>query len=357
MTTIEIARLLTFSIGYIIIFFSLLPLIKSDYWAIRVFDYPRSQKFWLNTIILVLFLFLSDFGRTHDVIFMIALFLNELYLLSLIWSYTLLASNQMKKNPQGEVRQTIKILIANVFQENKNATLCNNLITQFAPDIVLLVETDERWVKDVQPCVGKYPYRVLQPQANTYGMVLFSKLEIVKYSVRFLVEADVPSITADIKTKDGKVFRLYCLHPKPPVPGESENSTERDAEILIIGKEAKKLSQPVIVAGDLNDVAWSYTTNLFLKVSELLDPRIGRGFFSTYNAKYKLLRWPLDHVFCSSHFYLHNLRRLPTIDSDHFPIFIEVSLMPYEIKSNAEDKKEADQEDHELAEEKIDAAL
>ncbi len=355
MTIIEIARVITFSIGYVIIFVSLLPLIRSDYWVIRVFDYPRSQKFWLNTIILILVLFLGDFGRTHDIIFIIGLIFNEFYLLSLIWAYTPLASNQMKKNPEDGL-DTIKIFIANVFQDNKNSRLCNNLITQFTPDIVLLVETDERWVKDVQSCLNEYPYRVLQPQSNTYGMVLFSKLEIVKCSVRFLVEVDVPSITADIKTKDGKVFRLYCLHPKPPVPGESENSTERDAEILIIGKEAKGLSQPVIVAGDLNDVAWSYTTNLFLKVSGLLDPRIGRGFFSTYNAKYKLLRWPLDHVFFSSHFYLHNLRRLPTIDSDHFPIFIEVSLMPHEIRSNAEDKKEADEKDHELAEEKIDAA-
>jgi endonuclease/exonuclease/phosphatase (EEP) superfamily protein YafD len=157
-------------------------------------------------------------------------------------------------------------------------------------------------------------------------------------------------------TKGGKVFRLYCLHPKPPVPGESDDSADRDAEILIVGKEAKKHKHPVIVAGDLNDVAWSYTTNLFLKVSELLDPRIGRGFFSTFHANYKLLRWPLDHVFCSSHFYLKRLKRLPSIGSDHFPIFIEVSLAPHEIKENAAEKKEADSEDHKLAEEKIEAA-
>jgi endonuclease/exonuclease/phosphatase (EEP) superfamily protein YafD len=141
------------------------------------------------------------------------------------------------------------------------------------------------------------------------------------------------------------------------VPGESGDSTDRDAEILLVGKEAKAAKLPVIVAGDLNDVAWSYTTNLFLKVSELLDPRIGRGFYSTYHAHYKLFRWPLDHVFFSSHFYLHNIKRLPSIGSDHFPIFIEVSLMPIEIQENSKDKKEADKEDLKLAEEKIEEAL
>jgi endonuclease/exonuclease/phosphatase (EEP) superfamily protein YafD len=354
MTVFEIARLITFFIGYAVVFFSILPLIRASHWFIRVFDYPRSQKFWLNASLLVAFLFLARFDRTHDVIFVIVLLMNQLYLLSLIWSYTPLASHQMKGNAEAR-GESIKILIANVFQDNPNAQLCNEAIKNFKPDIVLLVETNERWSNDVQECLEGYPHRVLQPQSNTYGMVLFSQLEIVKHEVRFLVEPDIPSITADIKTRNGKVFRLHCLHPKPPIPRESKRSTERDAEILIIGKEAKRSKGPVIVAGDLNDVAWSYTTNLFLKVSGLLDPRIGRGFYSTYHAKYRLFRWPLDHVFCSSHFYLRELKRLTSIDSDHFPIFIEVSLMPGEIAENIKEKKDSDREDHRLAEQKIEA--
>ena len=356
MDAYQIARLVTFILGYAIVFFSLIPLIRSDYWFVRIFDYPRSQKFLINSVVIIASLFLIDYNQTHDILFLTALILNECYLLSLIWNYTPLAKNQMKKNSKASA-DTVKRLIANVLQDNRNTSLCTNTIKETKPDIILLVETDDWWCKEIEACIkDEYPYRVLQPQSDTYGMILFSSLEIVKSEIRFLVEPDIPSITAEIKTKDGQIFRLYCLHPKPPVPGESSDSTERDAEILIIGKEAKKSRKPVIVAGDLNDVAWSYTTNLFLKVSELLDPRIGRGFFSTYNAKYKFLRWPLDHVFCSSHFYLTALRRLPFIGSDHFPIYLEVSLMPQEISANVEEKKEADAKDHALAEEKIDAA-
>jgi endonuclease/exonuclease/phosphatase (EEP) superfamily protein YafD len=119
----------------------------------------------------------------------------------------------------------------------------------------------------------------------------------------------------------------------------------------MIAKEAKACSVPAIVAGDLNDVAWSYTTELFMKVSGLLDPRRGRGFYSTFHSKYWFLRWPLDHIFCSKHFQLVNLKVLPTIGSDHFPIFVELSLQ--ENKANEGEELQADAEDEETANEKI----
>ncbi|MFD2432733.1 hypothetical protein ACFSO9_03760 [Mesonia maritima] len=61
----------------------------------------------------------------------------------------------------------------------------------------------------------------------------------------------------------------------------------------------------------------------------MLDPRIGRGFFSTYNANNFLLRWPLDHMFSSEHFGLNEIERLKDIGSDHFPIYAKFNLENY----------------------------
>jgi endonuclease/exonuclease/phosphatase (EEP) superfamily protein YafD len=91
---------------------------------------------------------------------------------------------------------------------------------------------------------------------------------------------------------------------------------------------AKQNGAPAIVAGDLNDVAWSATTQLFLRLSGLLDPRMGRGFYNTYNARNPLVRWPLDHLFHSNHFRLVNLQRCADIGSDHFPVLVELSYEP-----------------------------
>jgi endonuclease/exonuclease/phosphatase (EEP) superfamily protein YafD len=85
---------------------------------------------------------------------------------------------------------------------------------------------------------------------------------------------------------------------------------------------------PCMVFGDLNDVAWSYTTTLFRKTSELLDPRRGRGFYSTFSAKSRFMRFPLDYIFCSKDFGLISMKRMPKNGSDHFAIVTELAYQP-----------------------------
>ena len=178
-------------------------------------------------------------------------------------------------------------------------------------------------------------------------MLLYSRLELVNPKVEFLIEDDIPSIHTRVKFKSGQEFELRCLHPRPPFPTEDERSTERDAELLVVGKNIKGKNVPVVVTGDLNDVAWSRTNYLFQDISGLLDPRIGRGFYNTFHAKYPFIRYPLDHCFHSNHFRLIDFKRLPFFGSDHFPVLIALSYEPdaaheqAELQADESEKKEA----------------
>jgi endonuclease/exonuclease/phosphatase (EEP) superfamily protein YafD len=122
--------------------------------------------------------------------------------------------------------------------------------------------------------------------------------------------------------------------------------------MLILGHEIEGRDGPTVVGGDLNDVSWSYTTDLFQEISGLLDPRVGRGTYSTFHAEYIIFRYPLDHLFHSDHFKLVRLERLPYIGSDHFPVLVE--LQYEDGASHEQDAPEADQAARQQAQEEID---
>lgn len=336
-----------------LVMISILPMIRNEFWLYRIVEFPRAQKWILNTILLGIYSFYVFPFAFRDVIFLTALFLNLMYLSYQIYPFLPLARKQIQSVSQ-EREPSIRLLIFNVYQHNNQYQKLVNLVHTVAADVILLVETDEEWrTKCLKGFGDQYPFKILEARDNTYGMMVFSKLELKNTEVRYLIKDYIPSIVTEMILEGGRAIKLYALHPEPPVPSESRFSTERDAEILMVGKEAAADHLPVIVAGDLNDVAWSYTTELFLKISKLLDPRRGRGFYNTFHAKFFWARWPLDHVFCSGHFRLQKMARLPASGSDHFPIFIKLYLSPEE--NDAESLK-AEADDIQLAEEKIEKA-
>ena len=340
-----------FSIFLILI--TLIPLIRHDFWVFRVFEYPRLQKLIANVIVLIVALYFSVDGEIKFKIISGLLFINCLYLLYQIYPFTFLAKKQIiaTKKPSDQTR--IRLLIANVFQDNRDSAGYHHLIESCQPDVILMVETNKWWEKEMDSLGHKFPHQIKVPLENTYGMLLYSKLDLIDGSVNYLVEDDIPSIEVNVQLKNGQMVKLFCLHPRPPVPQENPQSTERDKEILLVAKKASASELPVIVAGDLNDVAWSYTTELFSKISGLLDPRRGRGFYNSFNAKYLFLRFPLDHIFCSPNFSLASIACKARCGSDHFPVFVELHSDPKAALEN--EVLSPDQEDVEIAEEKINA--
>lgn len=218
----------------------------------------------------------------------------------------------------------VSFVAANVKMSNDAYGRLLKVIEDSDPDIVMLLEVNDDWINAMEDLREQYGTVVERPHGNGYGMALYSKLKLFDTEVRELLVEDVPSIRTGVELPSGDQFRLYVLHPEPPIP--SHDTEGRDSEITMIGIEAKEDEFPAIVSGDLNDVAWSSTTRRFQRLSKLLDPRVGRGFFNTFDARFPFMRWPLDHLFHDPRFQLIKLERLPKIGSDHFPIFFHVAL-------------------------------
>lgn len=343
-----------FYISLVVIFFTLLPLVRHDFWIFRVFEYPRLQKMVLNLGLLVLHLIYLPIDVFEKIVFG-AFVLNFFYLVYQIFPFTVFGKKQIisAKSPVDD--RNISLLIANVYQDNRDSDSYLKLIKKCDPDVVLLVETNGWWQEQIDVIGAEYPHQLKIPLENTYGMIFYSRLALRNGSVNYLVKEDIPSIETEVKLSSGQWVKLYCLHPEPPVPQENPRSTERDKEILMVGKSAKDCKLPVIVMGDLNDVAWSYTTSLFGKISGLLDPRRGRGFFNSFNAKYFFLRFPLDHIFCSADFALAGIKRMESCGSDHFPMCVNLQFNP--VVGQFNEKPVADQADLALAQEKMTADI
>ncbi len=310
------------------IMFTVLPLVRSGAWWIRIFDFPRIQITVISALIFAADLaFRAEAGAYAHVI-RAALILTILYQVHKIRPYTMLARKEVQAAKKPSEASSLSLLLANVKMDNRNSALLRDIISAADPDLILILEADQWWQGELQSFVETHPFTVQQPQENTYGMLLYSRVELVRPEIRFLVEKDVPSIHAAVKIPVYGEVELHCLHPKPPVPQETAQSTERDAELMIVGKEVERNDLPTVVFGDLNDVAWSHTTLLFRKISRLVDPRIGRGLYNSFHAGYFFLRFPLDHFFHSTHFRLIELKRLAYFGSDHFPMYICLSCEP-----------------------------
>lgn len=341
-----------FYLSIAVVLFTLIPFIRHDFWIFRVFEYPRLQKLVLNLLLLALNLYFFPDTLTTQIVFL-ALLANLGYLIYQVFPFTIFGKKQIVKARYPKGNQNISLLIANVYQDNRQSQSYLKLISDCDPDVVLMVETNQWWQKEIDVIGNNYPHQLKVPLENTYGMIFYSRLALRNGSINFLVKEDIPSIQVEVCLLSGQWVRLYCLHPEPPVPQENPRSTERDKEILMVAKLAKECKLPVIVMGDLNDVAWSYTTELFGKVSGLLDPRRGRGFFNSFNAKYFFLRFPLDHIFCTADFTLSGIRRMDSCGSDHFPMCVSLQYDPPAAQLN--DAPVADRSDLELAEEMVNA--
>ncbi len=321
-------------LGAVAVVVTALPLSPAKAWWVRLWDFPRLQVAAAALVALACSAAADRVPGGHLLRLVVGAALA--YQAAMIWRYTRLAPTEVEvvRRDPPDPACTLSLVESNVLQTNRDAERLVRVTAAAGADVLLFVETDDWWRARLDRAfAGTHPHALRCALPNTYGMLLYSRLPLEDPSIDFLVQDDIPSMQARVRLPCGERVWLNAVHPRPPAPGESDDSLARDAELILVGARVREAHErapgiPVVVFGDLNDVAWSHTTRLFQKTSRLLDPRRGRGFFSTFHARWPGLRWPLDHVFFSEHFRLVEMRRLGYVGSDHFPVHIVISLEP-----------------------------
>ncbi|TWU15660.1 endonuclease/exonuclease/phosphatase family protein [Allorhodopirellula heiligendammensis] len=314
---------LVLAIASVLIATAFVPLLPVDWWWVRIGDFPRVQLLvsYLVCLVIVAFMLSQPYAKVAAGL-LVASICIQLYW---VFPYLPVAPYQVQPAKSDDSSTRLQILTANVLQDNTDASALVQLVKSESPDVCVLCEVNQRWIEDLAPLREQFQHHIEHPLENKYGIALYTNLELVSGEVRAMVKETIPSIDAEIQLASGHSVRLFAVHPNPPRPGE--DTTKRDGELVLVGRDVRD-SESVIVLGDMNDVGWSRTTDLFQEVSGLLDPRKGRGLYATFNAKSWIWRYPLDHLFHSKDFRVVSLRTLPPIGSDHLPLSVILSHEP-----------------------------
>jgi len=332
----------------LIIFFTISPFFpaaRNPHWFFRTADFVRLQSLLLQLALLLLFFYFEKNYTTFSWILLFALLTSMVYQCFKVFPYS---SIFPRRRSHAASDGHVSILAGNVLQTNSSYPDFLNEIKHFDPDLVLTMESNKDWENGLSEIEENYPFTVKVPLENFYGMHLYSKKELENIEVKYQIEDDKPSIFFNYPNEDNLPIFFCCLHPAPPSPTENETSKERDAELMLTGKHIRKLDKPTIVCGDMNDVVWSRTTRLFKKMTGMIDPRVGRGFFSTFHADYFFLRFPLDHLFHTRDLYVGKMIRSKNFGSDHFAMYYEIhhkkkAETPKNPKLNGDEKEEIDE--------------
>ncbi len=187
---------------------------------------------------------------------------------------------------------------------------------------------------------------------KSQGLAIFSKYPIVNEGVAFDNQNHNGSIFVDLKINKDTI-RVYNTHLESmsiragqlaDTKGIKRHYREtikklksgivmRAMQVKILKEHIENSPYPVILAGDFNDIPYSYTYFSLKANLKNAFEEAGRGFGFTYNKVLFFLR--IDHIFHDKVFEVKNFKTHREVDySDHYPISTVITWQsPLKVKT------------------------
>ena len=221
---------------------------------------------------------------------------------------------------------TIRVILANVLRANQRHDQLLALVRQWKPDVLVLLEIDERWLHALAPLTDRMPYSISEPRDDHFGIAVVSRLPLHHDEIATLGSAGVRSIVCEIELENTRAT-LIATHPLPPLP--VGRAPLRDEQLLAVARRASRVTGPAVLIGDLNATMWSRPYRQLTRQTDLVNARRGCGILPTWPASFPpFMRIPIDHCLHSRD--IHALRCVTgqPIGSDHLPLIVDLALPP-----------------------------
>jgi len=311
-----------FVLAMIALIVTLVSIIPSDQWFIRTVDMVRVLLVFLCIALLVIGLFLKTRLRWLTIAALILVIGINAWR---VWPYWAVADTEVPL-AQAEASQLtcFSALSANVKVKNTGYQQVADQIRKYDPDVLFLMETDDKWLAELEPVLSGYPTVRRHPQPKAFGLAFATRVPASKINVVENTHRDTPTLYATLQPAGFPPVEFIGLHPKPPLPGW--DTGERDRNIVNAGVQTPDRLPNAVVMGDFNDVPWSRTTEKFHDMGNWNDPRIGRGSFGTFPADYVPLGWPLDQLMMKGDIQLGSFEILDDNGSDHLAVLANICV-------------------------------
>jgi endonuclease/exonuclease/phosphatase (EEP) superfamily protein YafD len=211
----------------------------------------------------------------------------------------------------------LRVLMANLLEDNVRHEDLDRLIRRERPDVVGLEELTPDWVAGLASIRGEFPYRAELP-IGARGMALWfrDRPEVIDPPAGPLPGGS-PFLHAEFAFA-GRVRHLWLVHPLMPL--YRKGLAELPALAAIIGRTQGSR----IVIGDMNTTEGSPLFSDFVRATGLRDSRLGFGRQPSWPSDWPY-RITLEHAFVSDDLAVAARRLGPSIGSDHFPLIIDLA--------------------------------
>ena len=287
--------------------FSLLPF---DWWLIDLFTHFRLQFSLFFAVAALLCLLLRR--RLSAVIALLLLCLNLLDVAPRWFASPVTTP---------ETDNSLRLMSFNV-NARGDPVKALRVIKEANPDVLLLLEVNQRWIDNLAPLQQSLPFQVTQLRPDNFGIALFSRFEM-EANVQTLGPASVPSIqaTADVR---GRAVQILGVHPPPPIG--ATYSAWRDAELEAAARRIQG-AQLSILAGDFNTTPYSAGFKDLVVMANLHEASSGFGIQGTWPLSVNVLSIPIDHVLHSRDLVTTNHEVWWETGSDHAAVVVDL-LVP-----------------------------
>ena len=216
----------------------------------------------------------------------------------------------------------VRIVAFNVDGANHHYDRLAPLVARLEPDILGLTELTPAWAAAAAAASPTVRPRRLVPQRDVYGMGVLSRRPPARVSVERFPASGPVTLVARFDVA-GRPLTFVLVHVHTSFAG-----AVHERELRALAAARPHLGRRLVVCGDFNTVPWSAQLGEFGESTGLRDAFAGSWPVYSWPAWSPLLRVPLDHCLVSDGLSVRSRSFGPSSGSDHFPLVVDLALVP-----------------------------